>query len=702
MAKANVIVPAPADLEVQQERTNFKYLLAKNPNYFGNIPGSKLKADFKLIADTGFEQLNCVGYNPDTRNMEAIFSIKRSSGYAGDLCSPGSFEYVRFYLDFHDGLGFIDQGVVAVNVHDIPASTDCKGKSIFPISYAATLPKKTSKWSFCNSPVLPTLRAILSWNHEPPAASPGWTPVWGNVLECDVQLKPTLIFLPEVISPLLTSYLSVATAAPHLTVAQAAEISGVDLAALSAPAPSPSLADHVEKSVKLKVPASRFAFKTVANMMKYPTSELTLQHKEVLSAAKVDFTKLIDDILVPLPIDTSKANVDFEELECVGLDYNTESLVATIRIKKKNGYSGDLCDAGSKEYIAFWINWNSPCNWEYLNTMELRVHDIKMTGDHLCYSVVLPLDARYHRKLCSTPNVVQVRAVLSWNIPPSTTNPNKLEYYGNRVDAHVQIKPGPVIVPGDVFPLFNIIGGIDVAHVNDASGLTKPGSFFAYNGLSVPTGAPFGGLIVLNGPTFPGYRYKIRITNLNTGISTYATNTFTVVGHLSVFPYVQYTNQAVDGDGYYHFLDPEKNTLNVLARFTPGTNDKFLVEMEVDTVPGSFSKTIQMDNTWPEISLSVDDGGDCTKYKKGDTITGHYYVNDLYIQSWSFGSTWGGGASGTGNTPAMPGTPFSIATGAASYPCGAVSLYAVDKAIVDSQSVGHERYASYNICLREK
>ena len=79
MAKANVIVPAPADLEVQQERTNFKYLLAKNPNYFGNIPGSKLKADFKLIADTGFEQLNCVGYNPDTRNMEAIFSIKRSS-----------------------------------------------------------------------------------------------------------------------------------------------------------------------------------------------------------------------------------------------------------------------------------------------------------------------------------------------------------------------------------------------------------------------------------------------------------------------------------------------------------------------------------------------------------------------------------------------------------------------------------------------
>jgi hypothetical protein len=49
-----------------------------------------------------------------------------------------------------------------------------------------------------------------------------------------------------------------------------------------------------------------------------------------------------------------------------------------------------------------------------------------------------------------------------------------------------------------------------------------------------------------------------------------------------------------------------------------------------------------MDNTSPKIALKVDDNGDCTHYKKGDTITGHYYVYDLNIWSWNFGSTYGG------------------------------------------------------------
>lgn len=479
-------------------------------------------------------------------------------------------------------------------------------------------------------------------------------------------------------------------------------MSGVDIASLNPQPLPPKLADHIEAAVKLKVPAGRFAFKTVANMIKYPSSEITMMDKEVLTAAKIDFVKIIDELIIPLPVNTSKANVDYEELECVGLDYNTESLVATLKIKKNTGYSGNLCDNGSKEYVAFWINWGDPCNWQYLDTVQLTVHDIQMKGDALWYSVSLPLDARYHRKLCTSPNLVKVRGVLSWNVAPSTTDPDKLEFYGNRVDAHVQVKPGVVINPGDVFPLFNIIGGIDVSHVNDVSGLTKPGSFFAYNGTPVPTGAPFGGLIVLNGPPFEGYRYRIRITNLDKGTFYYANDSFTVVGHLSSFPYVQFTTQAVDSDGYYHFLPPAKNTLNVLARFTPGTEDKFRIDMEVDTVAGVFSKTIQMDNTWPHIELKVDDGGDCTKYKKGDTITGHFYVNDLHISSWGFGSTWGGGASGTANTPALPGVPFSITTPADAYPCGGVSLWAIDKTIVDSQGVGHYIPASYNICLREK
>jgi hypothetical protein len=683
---------------VPPERKQFQAMLAKNINYFGNIPGSKLKPVYKLISDVTYEQLTCVGYNPDTENMEATFAVKKPTGYSGDLCSAGSPEFIRFYLDHHDGAGFIDQGCVVVNVHDIPSSKDCSGNSIFPINYVATLKKKPSASSFCDTPKLPTLRAILSWNNEPPVNSPGWHPAWGGVMDCDVQLKPKS--KPFHLHDFdLSKYFELAAVSPNLTIKQLSELVEFNIHDIIPQPDPPPFHELVKKYSKANVPASRFAYKTIHNMIKFPASEITMQNKTILSGLKIEYESLIDKFGVLFPVDKSKANVDYEELECVGLDYNTENLVATIKIKKKAGYSGTLCDAGSKEYVAFWIDWNDSCKWQYLNTVELKVHDINMPGDHLCYSVALPLDATFHRKKCVNPKVLRVRGVLSWNVAPSTTDPDHLEYYGNRVDTHVQIKPGPEINPGDLFPWYNIIGGIDVSHVDDVTGLTKPGSFFAYNGLSVPTGASFGGVIVLNGPTFPGHRYRVKITKPDSTFY-YAMDTFVVVGWLPVAPYVQFTTQTPDINGYYNFLNPDQNTLNVLSRFTPVGEDKLTVEMEVEGVIGTFVKTIQMDNTYPVVQLQVNDNGDCSHFKKGDTITGHYYVNDLNIWYWSFWSTYGGNATGTVNTPAAPGTAFSIGTGPTSYPCGTFGLYAVDKTIVNSQSVGHEVSTQYNVCLK--
>ena len=657
-----------------------------------------MKANFVINSNTNFEELTCVGYNPDTSELEATFSIKQSLGYSGSLCTNGSFENVRFYVDFHDGAGYIDQGIVAVNVHDIPNKNDCTGKSIFPIKYTATLKKLTFKFSTCNKPILPTVKAILSWVQEPPADSPDWIPVWGNVLVADIQLKP--VFLLKEFPFDLSKYLEYAINFPDLSVNQLKEISGIDISKYKEQPKELELSEAITRYTKSKIPATRFAYKTVNKMINFPTSEITLLEKEILEKAKIKVSELIDEFTV-IPIDKNKANVDYEELNCIGFDYNLEKLVATFCLKKKYGFSGDLCEAGSSEYISFWIDWDDNCSWEYLDTVKINVHDIQMKGDTLNYSVSLPLDTKYHKKLCNNPNVIRVRGVLSWNIAPSAIDPDKLEYYGNRVDAHIQIKPGVQLNPGQVLPIFNIIGGIDVDHVDDMTGLTKSGSFFANNGLAVPTGAPFDGVIVLNGPTFPGYRYKIKVTNLNTGAVSYPHNSFSVVGYLPSAPWVQYTTQSVDAQGYYHFLPPEKNTLNVLARFTPGTSDKFLVEMEVDTVLGVFSKTIQMDNIKPELKITVDDGGDCTHYSKGDTITGHFYVNDLHINYWRFRCTWGGNVEGVSNTPALPGQAFNIPTTSNAYPCGSVSLYANDKTIINSQSIGHEVWASYIICLQD-
>lgn len=685
--------------KVQAERSHFHFMLAKNPNYFGNIPGSNLKPVFKIVSDTSFEELTCVGYNPDTRDMEATFSIKRPNGYSGDLCHAGSTEYVRFYMDFHDGAGFVDQGSIAVNVHDIPDRNDCTQQSIFPLKYVATLKQQVNRFSLCSQPLLPTLRAILSWNVEPPANSPGWKPVWGSVLDGDIQLKPFWLAHPGDLHLDIHKYLELAVDAPYLTGVQLAEISGVDLKKHAVKPAALSMEALQKKYAAAKVPASRFAYKTVSKMIQFPQSVITAQDKITLSGLKINLDAIIDDLLLPIPIDKSKANVDYEELICLGLDYNAESLVATIKIKKKAGYSGDLCDPGSKEYISFWVDWNDQCTWQYINTVELNVHDIDMPGDALYYTVSLPLDTLYHKKPCTEPNIIRVRSVLSWNVPPSTTDPDKLEFYGNRLDTHVQLRPGVEIHPGEVIPLYNIIGGIDVAHVSDLTGLTTPGSFFAFNGVPVSAGAPFGGIIVVNGPSFPGNRYRFKVTNQTNGSSYYVKDSFTAVGFLPFAPWVQYTTQTPDADGWYDFLPHEKNTLNVLTRFTPGTNDMLRIDMEVEMVPGMFTKFIQMDNVAPEIKLTVNDDGDCTRFKKGDTITGSYYVFDEYISSWGFHTTWGGDASGTTNTP-PGGTAFSVTTPLNAYPCGGVSLWAQDKCIVDSQGIRGPVYASYTICLQ--
>jgi len=691
-----------AEFKIAPERLYFQAMLAKNPNYFGNIPGSKIEPILKFFTQTIYEELTCVGYNPDTENMEATFAIKKSAGYSGNLCTAGSFEFVRFYLDFHDGKGFIDQGSTAINVHDIPAGKDCNGNPDFPIMYVATLIAKTKKIFYCESPLLPTLRAILSWSSDPPADSPNWQPVWGNVMDKDVQFKPSFKF--PVVDIDLSKFFALAESSPNLPVSKIAEISGVNIIALN-PQPLPPFADLnelIKLSQNLKVPASRFAFKTVHSMVKYPLSEITMMNKTILGEAKIDVGSLIDQIINAVKPDASKTNVEYEELECVGLDYNTETLVATIKIKKNVGYIGNLCTAGSQEYISFWINWNDPCGWQYINTMQINVHDIQMVGDSLSYSVALPLNANFHRMLCTNPNVLRVRGVLSWNVPPSTTDPDKLEYYGNRVDAHIQIKPGPPLNQNNPVALFTIIGGIDVDHVDDTTGLTKANSVFAYNALAVPTGAPFGGEIVINGPSFLGSKYRFKISNLNNGTSYYLANPLSTVGWSPVPPYSPWYTQYPDANNYYNFLPDNQNLLNVLARFTPGTDDLLKVEMEVLGVSVPFSKTILMDNTAPVIQLQVDDLGDCTHYKKGDTITGHFYVYDLHISSWGFGSTWGGNSGGTANTPNLPGTAFSITTPVNAYPCGDVALWAIDKTIINSQYVGYYVDTSYIICLQQK
>ncbi|MDO9040756.1 MAG: hypothetical protein Q7U64_00250 [Desulfocapsaceae bacterium] len=69
--------------ELEKERVEFHKLLAVNPNYFGNLPESPYKPVKKIIGNTKYEELTCIGFNPILNQLEATVPVKLPIGYIG-------------------------------------------------------------------------------------------------------------------------------------------------------------------------------------------------------------------------------------------------------------------------------------------------------------------------------------------------------------------------------------------------------------------------------------------------------------------------------------------------------------------------------------------------------------------------------------------------------------------------------------------
>jgi len=656
---------------------------------------AKALASFKeqVIANSGniyYEQIQSVSYNPDLQLLEAVLSTKRDSGYNGTLCTAGSYAFVRFYLNY--GGGWEDQGYSAVNEHDIPTGNDCTNHAEKPLSYSASL-KITPKSNLCNKHVLPQVRAVLEWNKIPTANDPNYVSIWGNTVDDHIQIKPKYEF---VINPIFNQVIGLTALNPTLKLADAANlVVGGQQAFEEFKATATQQPLELSQLVELYkndkgVSSARFGTPHALSLLQsYDTTALS-KNVDMWAKAGINFSAVLAELAA------TNANVSFEQLESVGLDYNLEQFVASFRVKRPSGYSGDLCTKGSLEYVAFWADWGNNCKWEYVGTTAVNVHDINdIPAGGLSYAAVLPYDFNKVRKACSNPEVVKIRAVLSWSVLPSTTDANALNYWGNNLDAYIQVKPG--VGSGTLKPVFNILGGIPVDEISDVNGLTIPGAKFALNQVGVNDYSPFGGVIVVQGPSFTGHKYRVKVTNMSTLASYYVNNDFVVVGWLMVPPYVQYTTVSADANSYYGYQAFDQNTDNVLARFSPGTNDLLRIDLEIEGVVGAFTKYIQMDNLAPSISLQVNDGGNCSFYKVGDDITGSFSVNDAHLLSYSLVSSFGGSVNGTTNTA----NTFSFPTAGTQSPCGKISLVAYEKTIYDSQWTNNDSYTEQIICLQK-
>lgn len=156
------------------------------------VPGVALDADLvgALLpqdGDTSFEELTCIGLDPNTPDtLVGIIAVKKSAGYSGGPCTDGSREYVTFWADT-DGNGTFDAclGTASVGVYDLAVPPQ-------GVHYAVRLPVDLSAYrQACEKPRVMRIRAILSWSVEPPCANPNYVPRWGNREETIIHIAPT-------------------------------------------------------------------------------------------------------------------------------------------------------------------------------------------------------------------------------------------------------------------------------------------------------------------------------------------------------------------------------------------------------------------------------------------------------------------------------------------------------------------------------
>lgn len=194
----------------------------------GTLPGITFAPSRAVL---GLEELCCIGFNPEESMLEAIISIRGTTGYGGNLCSKGGFESVGFWLiepsrtlpppytmpggwkgnaaPMHTMPGgqqavriFI--GEARVGVYDIPRivgniQVGMQQISVGVLKYAVRLPLSPDMAQYVMQCVdivagsrsgsrLPILHAVLQFNRAVTDNNYGMGGVvWGGMMDADIQ-----------------------------------------------------------------------------------------------------------------------------------------------------------------------------------------------------------------------------------------------------------------------------------------------------------------------------------------------------------------------------------------------------------------------------------------------------------------------------------------------------------------------------------
>jgi hypothetical protein len=687
---------AAAQPAYPRERRAFRTLLLSNPNYFGNLVSSKFKAVLAFSGNTHYEELGCLGYQPQHERLEGVVYVYQSSGYGTDVCGPGTPEYVRFYLSYDNGATWQDQGLTSFQAYNVPEGTEGSKRLEYAVSLAVHPTRK-----LCAANPLIRARAILSWNNPPPPNQPNWSPIWGNVVDSTILVEPRRRF---VLSDL-------AEVAKVKFTPQLAEILDLE-APIPTKMPELGVAQLARLYKDTGVPAHRFAYKELAAFV---SSQVTFPAEEFLKwvPESVIDASIIDELFAKTDGDTS-----FEELKCIGLDPNApDTLVGIVQQKKSSGYSGGPCTTGSQQYVTFWADFDGDGSLETcLGTAQVRVYDCvpppfgtcPMPPDGISYAVRLPVDLSQQRRNCHEgPRVVRIRAILSWNVPAPCSDPDYIPRWGNREETLINI-PAVVQEPAGKMA---ILGGIPVSMIHPVTGMTTPNAKFALTN-AAPDGlgreCPFGGLVTVQGAPVMGDEYMVE-TSPDGVIWT------PVLADLLVTDQNGNTSdhKANPVTKRFAYLPFNQNIISLLARWSSTGDTLSYVRLTVFDSSGIPQgapdvRRIQLDNTAPDASIVITTGpGNCGKFPIGTQLAGTFVATDTHMGSWSLGVAPDVNPPGVGVPSPGAGIVNTASTGDTwtldtngMRACGyVISVHVGDRTIVNSSAVGWGAGDSAGFCL---
>lgn len=726
----------------EPERLKFRELLLANPNYFGNLKVSKfeqVKAKKNVVS---YEELKCVGYNPHIRQIEAVVHVKKDYGYGGDICSTGTPEYVRFYVDWNNTGHWEDVGMVFFTAYDLPGDK--------PLEYAVTLDIEP-KEKYCSIENLPKVRGVLSWNDPPPPDEPDFVPVWGNAVEARIQIDTLKLLLVGDLLKMEMRRLP-AGVLENLDPSQP-----VPLKELKEPAVWELAEIYRDKGV----PAHRFTFAKVQKLLTKPSVAVAanLELAQILSGTGIEAADVFEALA------KTDGDIRYEELKCVGYDPQRRILTGILTVKLPYGYSGDLCKKGSREYVAFW-EWDEiEAVWLYLGTAVVNVHDIRsIPNAGLQYAVSLSADFSHRRRPCAAgPSEARIRAILSWEVPPPPHNPNWVPKWGNREETRIHIKPGPIPTEENI-PYIETVGNMHVCDIDPSTGLaTGEGILAHFNADRSPFGrtlsvtgyidSPPGG--VMEGTADPlKYQVSVRPYDpvspqpwqpLNNDFSVWVREE---VG-LNPPVHKKLTQKIDPADGFYTYLeDPgaphERHyVIPVLANWHTSAPHTGLWQIRIKAkmpsgveiyggvlvceADGSTRSVVKvrLDNEAPTVGIALTGyqrGSDptvypigsgtpekCGKFLRGDILHGTYIVSDEHFGQLTLTVFPTDPAHGATVNPPVRNFDIVPSSGESGNwtldtsgmdPCGyIVRLWARDRTIVDSGSIGFRNSDDVGFCL---